>query len=125
MIFSLFTSVRADAAGFLGAAPRAIAGLAGDIRDISEQMREMVAMVSHLPELNAHLASIVRQVQELTIEVSTMRKGVRTINDQVDQLNDVLLEELRQIALVAHPLRRTRARFGKAGRAAKPEADAS
>jgi hypothetical protein len=125
MLFSLFTRVRDDAVGILGSAPRAIAGLAGDIQEISEQMRRMVELVSHLPELDAHLASIDRQVAEMKEEVATMRRGVQTINAQVDQLNEVLLEELRQVTLAVHPLRRTRARFGRAGRTPKPDADAS
>jgi hypothetical protein len=58
----------------------------------------------------------------LNAEVTTMRKGVQTINDQVEQLNAVLVEELRQVTLAVHPLRRTRARFGRPGRA--PDADA-
>ena len=53
------------------------------------------------------------------------RKGVEKINSQVDELNEILVEELRQVTLAVHPLRRTRARFGRAGRAAKPDADAS
>ena len=104
MILSPFTRVWDGATGFLGSAPRALAGVLDDIRDISEQMRRMVELVSHLPDLNAHLASI---------------------DKQVDDLNAVLIEELRQVTLAVHPLRRTRARFGRAGRAAKPDADAS
>jgi len=125
MIFSTFTRVRDDAVGFLGLAPKAIAGLASDIRDISEQMRRMVELVSHLPKLDAHLASIDRQVDEMRREVATMRQGVQKINDQVDDMNEILLEELRQVTLAMHPLRRTRALFGGSGRAAKGDADSS
>lgn len=125
MIFSTFNRVRDDAVGFLGLAPKAIAGLATDIRDISEQMRRMVELVSHLPELDSHLASIDRQVADMKDEVATMRKGVQKINNQVDDMNEILFEELRQVTLAIHPLRRTRARLGRSNRAAKPDADAS
>ena len=125
MFFSVFARARDDAAGILGIAPRAITGLFDDIRDISEQMRRMVELISHLPELDAHLASIDKQVGEMQHEVATMRKGVERINEQVDELNLLLIEELRQVTLAVHPLRRTRARFGRAGRTAKPDADAS
>jgi uncharacterized coiled-coil protein SlyX len=125
MIFTPFTRVWDGAAGFLGTAPRAVTGLVDDIRDISEQMRRMVELVSHLPDLDAHLASIDKQVDEMNEEVAQMRKGVEKINAQVDDLNEILVEELRQVTLAVHPLRRTRARFGRAGRAAKPDPDAS
>lgn len=125
MIFSLFTRVWDDAAGFLGIAPRAIGGVLDDIRRMADQMDRMVEFVSQLPDLNAHLASLDKQVDELNREVTTMRQGVQKINDQVDQLNAVLVEELRQVTLAVHPLRRTRARFGKSGRAASGDADAS
>ena len=125
MILSLFARVRDDAADVLGVAPRAIGRALDDLRDIAEQMRQMVDLVSHLPQLDAHLASIDRQVDQMRQEVATMRQGVQKINEQVDDLNAILFEELRQVTLAVHPLRRTRARFGKAGRPAKPDPDAS
>jgi predicted nuclease with TOPRIM domain len=125
LIFSPFTRVWDGATGFLGSAPRALAGVIDDIREISEQMRRMVELVSHLPDLNAHLASIDRQVDQMNEEVARMREGVEKINVQVDDLNEILIEELRQMTLAIHPLRRTRARFGRAGRTAKPDTDAS
>ena len=82
-------------------------------------------MVSHLPDLNAHLASIDKKTQQLSDEVTEMRGGVEKINDQVDELNEILIEELRQVTLAVHPLRRTRARFGRSGRAAKADPESS
>jgi len=125
VIFSLLTRVRDDAAGVLGVAPRAIAAVLEDIRHIGDQMERMVELVSHLPDLNAHLASIDDRVQELNAEVTAMRKGVHKINDQVDEMNEILVEELRQVTLAVHPLRRTRARLGRSGRAAKTDPDPS
>jgi Asp-tRNA(Asn)/Glu-tRNA(Gln) amidotransferase C subunit len=113
MIFSLLARVRDDAAGILGMAPRAIAGVLDDIRRMAEQLDRMVELVSHLPNLDAHLASIDKRVEAMHDEVATMRKGVQKINGQVDELNEILIEELRQVTLAVHPLRRTRARFGR------------
>jgi methyl-accepting chemotaxis protein len=113
MIFSLLARVRDDAAGILGMAPRAIAGVLDDIRRMADQLDRMVELVGHLPDLDAHLASIDRRVEAMNEEVTSMRRGVQKINDQVDELNEILVEELRQVTLAVHPLRRTRARFGR------------
>jgi hypothetical protein len=111
---SVLDRVRSDALGVVGVGPRVVGQALADLRRIAEGME-------NLPRLLEVLASIDVKVDELNEEVSRMRHGVETIDGRVDRLNDALAEELRQVALAVHPLRRLRA----AGRTAKPDPDPS
>jgi len=112
---SVLDRVRSDALNAVGIGPRVIGQAVADLRRIAEGME-------NLPRLLEVLASIDVKVDELNDEVRRMRGGVESIDERVVALNATLAEELRQVTLAVHPLRRLR---GAAGRTAKADTDPS
>ena len=115
---SALDRVRSDVLSAVGIGPRLVTAALNDLRTIAEQM-------ARLDQLLEVLASIDAKVDTLNAEVARMRKGVDGIDDRVVTLNATLAEELRQVTLAVHPIRRTTARLKRTGRAAKPDSDAS
>ena len=91
----------AQALATVGYVPGLLAGALNDIRTIAELMQ-------YLPELGDRLAAIETKVDSLNKEVVRMREGVDSIDGRVVALNDTLTDELREVTLAVHPLRRLR-----------------
>ena len=101
------------------ALPQALGGLVGDIRQIAEQMQEMVAAVAVLPEVSRTLAAIQARVQRLDDEVEGMHAAVEAIREDVIEMKDGLDQvhpHLEGLSRLAHPLRRITDRARRRGR---------
>jgi hypothetical protein len=101
------------------ALPQALGGLVGDIRQIAEQMQEMVAAVGVLPKVAQTLAAIEKRVDVLDEEVRGMHTAVDAMRDDVTELRagiERVEPHLDELTRIVHPLRRITDRARRRGR---------
>jgi archaellum component FlaC len=101
------------------ALPQALGGLVGDIREIADQMKMMVAAVGVLPKVAQTLSAIEARVDTLDDEVREMHAAVEAMRGDVTELRGAIARvepHLEEVTRIVHPLRRITDRARRRGR---------